>query len=226
MRARGHRPLALALLGFALSANVLAQGWQDVPDTLQLANVGQSLRLNGTPMEIRAFVTSESIESVLKQVQDSWSHHGKDRGDVVRGKAAVWTVLNQTIGNAHRSLQIRETAPGRFEGFVALTSPALTRDPKLALPLPSDMRTLSIVDSADQGKVAQQVVAVSPRSIDATADALEGALKANGWERHARQQKGGSVMLSANRAGQEFDVMLQSQKRGALVMMNTVTQNK
>ena len=225
MMARRHR-IAAACLVLICAQNVLAQGWQDTPDGLQLANVGQALRLNGTPMEIHAFTTAVPMETIISRMQESWSHNGKDRGEIQRSKVGAWIVLNQTLGNAHRSFQIRETSSGQLDGFVALTSPTLTREPKLALPLPSDMRTLSIIDSGDQGKLAQQVIAVSPRSINATADAMEAALKAKGWQRHARQEKDGSIMLSADRAGQQFDVVLQAQKRGALVMMNTVLESK
>ncbi|MFZ6816069.1 hypothetical protein ACO0K3_16485 [Undibacterium sp. Rencai35W] len=200
-------------------------GWQDTPDTLSVQAVGEDMQLNGTPMKIRAFTTDLPMETVLKQVQDSWER-ARDHNVVTRSKVGTWTVLNQTVGNEHRSFQIKETAPSRTEGYVALTSPQLKREPKLAVRLPNDMQSISIIDSIDQGRISQQVIAVSPRSVDATANALEASLKASGWERHAFKKNGNSILLSANKGTQEFDATLSGQKAGSLVMMNTIIQGK
>jgi hypothetical protein len=208
-----------------VAAHAAQAGWQDTPDSLQLESMGDEMKVNGTPMAVRGFVSPLPMETLLKQVQDAWGR-GSDRGAVARSNAGSWTVLNQTIGSAHRSFQVRESAPSQTEGFVALTSPALAREPKLAVALPSDLKPVSVIDSHDQGRVSQQVIAVSPRSIDATANALETALKAGGWERHVRHKNGTALQFSANKGEQEFDAMLQSQKNGSLVMMNTVTKTK
>jgi len=211
-----------AFLIFALPCNA---GWQDTPDSLRLQAVGEDLRLNGTPMKIKAFTADLPMESVLNQVQDNWQKQ-TERNPVTRTKNASWTVLNQTIGNQHRSFQIREISGAKVEGYVALTSPQQTTEPKLAVRLPADVQTVSIIDSSDAGKVSQQVIAVSPRSIDASVSALEASLKAAGWERHVLKKSATLTTFSANRNGQEFDASLSAQKAGTLLMMNTIVQSK
>ncbi|MBC3927411.1 hypothetical protein [Undibacterium sp. CY21W] len=200
-------------------------GWQDTPDNLRLQAVGEDLRLNGTPMKIKAFTADLPMESVLKQVHDNWEKQA-DRSPVTRTKNINWIVLNQSIGNQHRSFQIREISASKVEGYVALTSPQQTTEPKLVVRLPSDVQTVSIIDSGDGGKISQQIIAVSPRSIDATVSALETSLKAAGWERHVLKKNGTLTTFSANRNGQEFDARLSAQKAGTLLMMNTIVQSK
>lgn len=211
-----------AFLIFALPCHA---GWLDMPDSLRLQAVGEDLRLNGTPMKIKAFTADLPMESVLNQVQDNWQKQA-DRSPVTRTKNTSWTVLNQSIGNQHRSFQIREISGVKVEGYVALTSPQQTTEPKLAIRLPADVQTVSIIDSTDAGKVSQQIIAVSPRSIDATVNALESSLKAAGWERHVLKKSAALTTFSANRKGQEFDASLSTQKAGTLLMMNTIVQSK
>lgn len=216
------RTAQLAVLAqFALSFGCQA-GWLDTPDLLQLQGVGDQLRINGVPMEVRGFSTSLPVEDLLLQVQANWQMNNKN--SVLRSKAASWTVLNQTVGDEHRSFQARDLGAGKTDGFVALTSPKKASDPKPAVSLPADLVPVSIIDSRDQGKVSQQVIAVSTRSIDATANSLEAALKAGGWQRHVRQKKDSTLIFSANKGDLEFDARLQSQSSGTLVMMNTIIQ--
>lgn len=208
---------AVLLLG---AGGAHAGSWQDLPDTLQLQPVGETLRMNGTPMSIYAFNSRLPIETVLREVQDKWERH-PGREPVKRTTAPYWIVLNQTVGEQHRSLQVRQKGD-QVEGFVALTSPKETRTPKLALRLPPQMIAMQVVDSVDNGKVSQQVTAVSRRSVEASASALESALKAEGWKRHVYKKQGDAMLVSANRGEEQFDAILSAQKAGALVMINTV----
>jgi hypothetical protein len=199
-------------------------GWLDTPDRLRLAGIGDEMVVNGTPMEVRSFTAAEPMEQLLDDVRRSWDANPEHRS-VVRTKVGTWTVLNQTLGQEHRSFQVRE-AGGKLEGFVALTSPQRARAPKVAVPLPPQLKPVSVIDSRDNGKLSQQVIAVSGRSADATATALEAALAAQGWKRHVMKRGQGNVLFSANRGGQEFDATISAQQNGALVMMNTVIGNK
>jgi len=209
--------LAVTTLG-ALPA--WAGNWQDLPATLQLEKIGDSMRMNGTPMTVRSFQTDQPLETILREVELAWERHpGKE--EVKRTTIPGWTVLNQKIGDDHRSLQVRENG-GLVDGVVALTSPKQTREPKLAVRLVPQMTALQVIDSVDAGKTSQQVTAVSRRSIDATASALETSLKAEGWERHVFKKQGRGIVLSANRGTAQFDAIFMAQKAGALVMMNII----
>lgn len=219
---RALRRLAAGALGLALAAPgaIAAGSWQDLPGSLQMEPLGDSLRMNGTPMTIRAFQSREPAETLLREVQAAWEQD-PGRQPVRRTSMSNWTVLNQAIGERHRSFQVREEG-GQSRGFVAVTSPQETREPKLAVRLPPLVLPMQVVDSVDQGKVSQQVVAVSRRSVDATAVALDEALKAQRWVRQSMKKQGAVVRLSANRGPEQFDAVLSAQKSGALVMINTV----
>lgn len=213
----------LGMLALCIAGPALA-GWQDTPDALPLGKLGDSLVVNGVPMEIRSFATAAPMGKLLEDVRVKWERH-PDRTSVTRSKVGDWTVLNQRVGQQHRSLQVR-AANGGIEGFVALTSPQKKREPRMSVRLPAAMTAVSVIDSEDGGKLSQQVIAVSKRSADATAAALEQSLKTQGWTRHVMQRTKGGVLFAANRNGQQFDANISVQKQGALVMMNTIVENK
>ncbi|MGV7209613.1 hypothetical protein ACLB1G_17350 [Oxalobacteraceae bacterium A2-2] len=216
-------PCLAALLG-ALAADPALAGWQDTPDSLALSALGDSMVVNGTPMQLRRFSTTQPAEQLLQQVQSAWER-GRVRGSVTRSQVGDWTVLNQTLGPEHRSFQVRPSGAG-LEGVVALTSPQLARPPTLAVPLPAAMTAVSVIDSTDQGKLSQQVIAFSSRSVEASAQALEAALKARGWTRHVMQTSADGVLLAANRGEQQFDATVSPQRNGAMLMMNTLIRNR
>lgn len=208
-----------------LPASVIGAQWQDIPEAIVLQTMGDRTVVNGIPMSVRAFNTRLPAEEVVQLVQSSWERN-KDRTSVTRTSMPPWTVLNQTVGREHRSFQIKPDRHGGFEGFVALTSPEQAREPKPAIRLPAGMTALQIVDSVDNGRTSQQIIAVSNRSIDATAAALEASLTASGWQRHVMKKNAGTVVFAANRNGQEFDAILTAEKRGAMVMINTAEQSR
>lgn len=212
--------LGVALVLVASPATRAADAWQDLPASLQLEAMADSLRMNGTPMSIRAFHSRVPAEVLIQEVQAAWGRNPR-HGPVQRSSIPKWMVLNQTVGEQHRSFQVRDQNGGAG-GYVAVTSPKETVEPRLVLRLPALVSPLQVVDSVDQGKASQQVMAVSRRSVDATAAALNEALKAQRWERASMKKQGDVVRLSANRGGEQFDAILSGQKNGALVMINTV----
>lgn len=217
------RPLSRVLMLAAICVPAwvcAATGWQDMPDGLALESVGDTLRMNGTPMTIRAFQSIQSAETLLRDVQANWERDPRHE-PVLRTQMQIWTVLNQTVGTQHRSFQVR-TNGAQVDGFVALTSPADTRTPVPALRLPPQVESLQVIDSNDQGRTSQQIVAVSRRSVEATALSFDQALKAEGWQRDPPKKHGTAMRLSANRGSEQFDAILSAQKTGSLVMINTV----
>ena len=221
-------PRALATviaLTIALLAPPAGAAWQDIPDIISLQQMGDKMVVNGIPMTVRAFHTSIPAEQVVNMVQASWDRN-RDRTSVTRTSMPPWTVLNQTIGTEHRSFQIKASVNGGYEGFVALTSPALAREPRPLIRLPPEVTPVQIIDSVDNGRNSQQIVAVSKRSMDATGAALEASLKAAGWERHVMKKNARTLVFAANRKGQEFDAILTAEKNGSMVMMNIADQLK
>jgi hypothetical protein len=200
-------------------------GWLDSPDSLQLQSVGSEMRLNGIPMNIRYFITTQPAEQLLKQFQDAWERN-PGGANVKRSTLGTWTVLNQGLGDEHRSVQVRNAGDGQIEGYLALTSPQRMREPVLQLRLPSGLQTLSVLESTDSEMKSQQVTAVSKRSVDATASVLENTLRANGWKVQERRKTASGTRLAADKGNQDFDAALTPDEGGAVVMMNTVTMSK
>lgn len=220
------RALAAALvMAIALLTPPAGAAWQDIPDIISLQQMGDKMVVNGIPMTVRAFNTSIPAEQAVNMVQEAWDRN-RDRTSVTRTSMPPWIVVNQTVGTQHRSFQIKASPNGGYEGFVALTSPALAREPKPLIRLPPGVTPVQIVDSVDNGRASQQIVAVSKRSVDATGAALDASLKAAGWERHVMKKNARTVVFAANRKGQEFDAILTAGKNGSMVMMSIADQLK
>jgi len=223
----GRKLLRSALLGALFGALAPANGanWQDLPESLHLQSLGDDMVVNGIPMTTRVFGTAQAIDKVVQQVQDNWER-SPDHQPVLRSQLPPWIVLNQTIGTQHRSFQIRETATGTANGYVALTSPALARTPVTLVRLPPEMQAISIIDSVDNGRTSQQIIATSTRSMDASGMALEAALKAAGWERHVMKRDAQRVVFAVNKGEREFDAVLTAEKNGSMVMINIASAPK
>jgi hypothetical protein len=218
---RRRNALALLSAGACLLSAAAAAGWQGAPEILRMESVGDEIRVNGTPMVVRRFEASQPADAVLGYFAHEWSDEPSAQ-PVTRTKLGVWTVLNQDVGDRHRSVQVREMAPGTIEGLVAVTSPALHREPVLAVRLPLDFSIVSVVDSKDQGRTAQQIMASSHQSLTNIENAIEAQLRTAGWSTPQHRKTANALMISANRGDAQFDAVINTQGGGSIGLFNIV----
>lgn len=219
----GRRWCALALMSAGASFLTVpaTAGWQGAPEILRMESVGEEMRVNGTPMSVRRFEASLPADAVLGYFTHEWSNEPSAQ-PVKHAKLGAWTVLNQDIGDRHRSVQVREMAPGTIEGLVAVTSPALHREPVLAVRLPLDFTIVSVVDSSDQGRAAQQIMASSHQSLSNIGNAIEAELRTLGWSTPQRRKTADALMISANRGDAQFDAVINAKAGGSIGIFNIV----
>jgi hypothetical protein len=216
------RPGVLAALaGTLLGTSAAATGWQGAPESLHLESVGEEIRVNGTPMLVRRFEASQSADAVLSFIERDWSATPAS-APVRHSKLGDWTILNQDIGDRHRSVQVRESSPGSIEGLLAVTSPSLHREPVLSIRLPAGLSMVSVVDSIDQGRTSQQIMASSRQSRDNVGNALESALRNSGWATPRRRQSPNAVLISSNRGDAELDAIVTVNSGGSMAVINIV----
>lgn len=212
---------ALVCAGALLVSGTAMAGWQGAPESLRMQSVGDDIRVNGTPMSVRRFEADQPIEAVLGYFAHEWSTEPSAQ-PVKRSQLGTWTVLNQNIGDRHRSVQVREQGPGTIEGLLAVTSPAMHREPVLAIRLPADFSIVSVVDSNDQGRAAQQIMAKSRQSLTNIENAIEAQLRSSGWSSPQRRKTATALMLSANRGDAQFDAVFNVKAGGAIGVFNVV----
>ncbi len=217
------RPRALAALaaGTLLATSAAATGWQGAPESLRLESVGEEMRVNGTPMLVRHFEANQSADAVLEYMERDWSA-APSSAPIRHSTLGDWTILNQDIGDRHRSVQVRETSPGSIEGLLAVTSPALHREPVLSIRLPAGLSMVSVVDSIDQGRAAQQIMASSRQSSDNVGNGLESALRNAGWTTPQRRKTPNALLISTNRGDQELDAIITVNNGGSMAVINIV----
>jgi hypothetical protein len=213
--------IALLSVGSLLSYATATAGWQGAPDMLRMESVGDEIRVNGTPMLVRRFEADQPVDAVLGFFAHEWANEPAAK-PVQQTQLGAWTVLNQDIGDRHRSVQVRELAPGTIEGLVAVTSPALHREPVPAIRLPSDFAIVSVVDSIDQGRAAQQIMVSSHQSLSNIENAIEAQLRASGWSTPQHRKTANALLVSANRGDAQFDAVINSQAGGSIGIFNIV----
>jgi hypothetical protein len=211
---------ALASVALLMSATASA-GWQGAPEILRMESVGDEIRVNGTPMLVRRFEASQPAGAVVAYFDHEWSNEPSAQ-PVKHSKLGAWTVLNQDIGDRHRSVQVRELAPGTIEGLLAVTSPVLHREPVLAVRLPLDFSIVSVVDSIDQGRAAQQIMARSHQSLTNIDHAIESELRTLGWSTPQRRKTANALLISANRGDAQFDAVINAKAGGSIGIFNIV----
>ena len=219
---RGRR-YVLALLSVCASLVSVGAfaGWQGAPEILRMESVGEEVRVNGTPMSVRRFEASQPADAVLGYFAHEWSNEPSAK-PVKQTKLGAWTVLNQDIGDRHRSVQVRVLAPGTIEGLVAVTSPALHHEPVLAVRLPLDCSIFSVVESIGQGRPAQQIMASSHQSLTNVGNALEAQLRTSGWSTPQQRKTANGLMISANRGDAQFDAIINTKGGGSIGVFNVV----
>lgn len=215
--------IARAAICAAMLPCLAHAGWQDLPDQIQSQPLADSMKINGVPVNARALSTTLSPEDAIKQVEEKWSHT-EHAGILKHAKLGEWLVLNQGLEKAHRSVQFRTTANGT-EGFAAVTDTEHGVTARPAITLPADLVPVSIIDTVDGARHSQQIIAVSRRSIDSTTDVLEGSISDAGWKRHVRKKVDTTIRYAANKGPLELDALIQAQKHGSMVMINTITSN-
>jgi len=215
------RSRVLAAAGALVATSAAAAGWQGAPESLRLESVGEEIRVNGTPIIVRRFEASESADAVLEYMKRDWSA-APSAAPVHHSTLGDWTILNQDIGDRHRSVQVRETSPGSIEGLLAVTSPALHRDPVLSIRLPAVLSMVSVVDSVDQGRAAQQIMASSRLSSSNVGNALESQLRTSGWTTPQRRQSPKALLISTNRGDAELDAIITVNGGGSMAVINVV----
>jgi hypothetical protein len=213
--------IAVLAAGTLLVTSAAAAGWQGAPEILRMESLGEEIRVNGTPMLVRRFEASQSVDTVLTYFERDWSADPSSQ-PVRHSKLGDWTVLNQDIGDRHRSVQVRDASPGSIEGLLAVTSPSLHREPVLAVRLPAGLSIVSVVDSTDQGRAAQQIMASSRQSLDNIGNAIESELHASGWTTPQRRKSPNALMISANRGDEQFDAIINANPGGSMAIFNIV----
>lgn len=180
-------PVAVLLLPGPIPANAAAPAttWPEVtlPPGVQTFDVGQQMEINGLPMRIQGFLSSDPPAWLVDWFRASL---GKP---LVESRRGAITILGRVVGRYYLTVQIDPAGRGA-RGLVALSDvPAMLaghgearmQDARWQARLPAGMRVLSRVSALDDGRLSEHLVLESTEPLAACRQALTRLLQRDGY---------------------------------------------
>jgi hypothetical protein len=188
-------PLSLVSLALLIPATAYGSGWPELPmpPGAQSVDIGQAMRINGLPVQVRGFLSAEPVSQIA-----TWFHM-RLGNPLVTSRHDSKTLLGQARDGYYLTVQL-ETAGSGTRGLIAQTdvrgmmagrNAGSAADASWQARLPAGTRLLSLVEARDGARRSQQVVLQSRQPLADSGDALIRLLGTDGY-RPSRSVSGNS----------------------------------
>lgn len=179
-RADGALAVALALL----AGTAAAAPRFPAPPGCSVGRVGDTMKFNGVPMEVRQIDCDGGLEAILDFYRDRWPKGTeKEPGYVVNTDMEPWTLLTRAEDKWLMTVQV--TANGqRSTGYLSLTRLIEPEDlPELGkgFPMPHDSRVVNDVETTDPGKKGRTLMISNDLGLDSNVIFYRNWYKDRGW---------------------------------------------
>lgn len=161
-----------------------------LPESVVATEIAPSLTVDGARVrmyEIRSPLPREPIAAAWQRLWSAASH------SVAVADAAGWHVLSTPVSAGLLTVQLRTSAAGGTEGYLALAARSLANAsrthaaiPASVLRLPAGSRVLRSIESRDAGRLAVQTVLRLPLDGRRAMRAIEAAATSAGWRERFR----------------------------------------
>ena len=220
--------LLLLLVGARASAQLQSQlDWPStgLPVDATVQSVGDNVSINGVPVHIYTFTTSQTVEEVIAQFRRHLDSDFVRAPDAPRWKTSV----GGRVGDFWLALQLQrkgDRTAGTWSATPRFVPDAIQPVVRPA-GFPESAKLVQQVDSFDAGKRSQMAMGVDPSPIDGVAMRLEERLRDQGFVKQALP----SVHWPApdryvavfSKGREEIWVTLQQQSAGTAVSINRLS---
>lgn len=180
--------IALLFVCNSIHAGAIARVTARLPDVppppqAQVAWIAKSMRMNGLPMTLQSFESSQSVEATLAHYARWWSTtDASTRGITRLMRRGEWQVLALTSPRLHITVQARPAGNGS-EGSIAVSRnpTSVETTTTTAFPHPRTTRVVNLQEYEDAGANAEHISLVSSRSVAIEAHEFSELLTRNGW---------------------------------------------
>lgn len=219
---------AAALYVCVLSGSVWA-GWPVIepPPGASVEWVGDDMKLNGVPMQIRRFTSGMSVTEVMAFYRDRW----KERLSPVENTVGEWRIIGRQSGDFYLTVQAKKSDSSGSEGFLGVSRlPAVatgggpvfdTRFPKM-----EGTEVVSDVDSNDKGKLGKTLILKNDYSVQSNASYYQSVLPTQGWKRNEGYGgiRGDKYLLYFQRREEAASIVIAPHPdRGTAIVVNMVS---
>lgn len=229
-------PIGLVCI-LIMSKAYSVEGSIALPDSARVFSVGEKIVLNGVPMHMRGFRSSESVDDLL-----AW--FSRELGSpLVENHLGKTTVLGKAVGHRYLSVQLERDANGvrgvvtesDFEAAAEMRPRRQEQLDRWLLGLPSGSAVRSDMVSADRGRHAWHAVFENTVDAQINSERTQALMAAEGFvlenESSAADMPGGlSWRLGQGRtlyfkgAGKEAIVTIsRDTQRRTTIVINTVS---
>lgn len=224
-----------AALASALASAAGSTPWPEIPSPphAKLEWVADSMRVNGVPMRVLRFTSSEPRSAIVDYYRSYWSG-GYPTKPSVRA-AGNETVVGQAHGPYYLTVEVRDAPQGASQGLISVSQVAgakIERSPG-ELPVMPGAKVLQVVESNDPGRRSREVFVKNPQAPPSVMSYYRAALGDAGWQlvqytdvpREAATAGGSFAVFRRERSELQLSVAPASGGRGSLLLANLVTKD-
>lgn len=238
--------ILLILISGVANAQVFTKSatpWPEFPSPpkSKVEWVSNDMKVNGIPMKVLTFNSKVSKNEVIAYYQSLWDKYDPSLGIPIEAKAKYAivnevgpdTVVGKMVGPFYLTVKIKN-GPNSTSTGTMTTSLILGNKSELNtkdITAPSNAKALSVVESADLGKVSKQVLFVSIDSISSIKNFYTSSLPQQGWlllDSHGNGkllngQAGFALIFS--KKNQQLDIIIgtDSIKNATVINVNLIT---
>ncbi len=200
---------ALCLLLLLAAAPCRAWIRVEAPPAASLEWVAEDMVYNGVPMRIQFFRSKAAPGEVLAHYRQRWSDGG--RKQYVENRLGPWETIARGLGEFFVTVQVRPTASGGSEGYLAQRPLAVRATPVLGqgIALPPGSEVVNDILNRDIHRPARTLLAFNSLPVDANAAFFRERYTRDGWTlaSDAKGRNGGRQMI-LRRNGEELSLAL------------------
>ncbi|HXY96474.1 MAG TPA: hypothetical protein VEH00_05820 [Steroidobacteraceae bacterium] len=230
---------ALFIVCSALAGSVAGAAsstpWPEIPSPpdAKVEWVADSMRVNGVPMRVMRFTSTEARSAVVDYYRSYWSGGYPTRPSV--RVAGNQTVVGQAHGPYYMTVAVKDAPQGTSQGLISVSQVAgskIERSPG-ELPLMPGAKVLQVVESNDPGRRSREVFVRNPQAPASVMSYYQAALADGGWQavqytdvpRNGASAGGSFAVFRRERSELQLSVAPAPGGRGSLLLADLITKD-
>lgn len=200
--------MLMSVLFTAASLPASSASWPrlEFPDSMQLQIVSEEMRVNGVPMKVIEFRSSQSQQEIKQWFSDAWA------GQIAHGQGGGWQVLSHREKDVLITVQMTALGIDGSRGFIAVSQMFVAIGKKAVasdLPMLPGTELVNHIEAEDHGKKSRTTVLISDRSSRQNLDFYLQHFRLQGYRpispgALSRSGSGGAMIL--NRGSEALDL--------------------